>query len=133
MKKIFMVLTALLLLSTTACGGGGGDTSSSQSVAAAAAAVLDSYTTALTAGDTEKALGFASQSSKARQKEILEAAAADPYYREELAKAIKNATKVSETDQIIFYKMTMVTKDGKTVEDTFRLILEDGSWKLTGF
>jgi hypothetical protein len=28
--------------------------------------------------------------------------------------------------------MTMVTKDGQTIEDTFRLILEDGSWKLTG-
>lgn len=130
MKNILVVLAAVLLLTIMACSGGddaaAGNSSPSPSI------TLNGYSSALAAGDTNKALEYASQYSKDRQKGILEAAAADPYYREQLANAIKNAAKESETGQIIFYKMTMVTKDGQTIEDTFRLILEDGSWKLAG-
>jgi hypothetical protein len=93
---------------------------------------LNGYSSALEAGDTNKALEYVSKYSQDRQKEILEASSSDPYYREHLANAVRNATKESETAQVTSYKMTMLTKDGKTVEDKFRLVFEDGSWKLTG-
>lgn len=145
----FIVLFSLISMTLAACGGGGNSSSSffgastdsgantdsgasAEQATPSPSSTLDGYSSALAAGNVSEALQYVSKYSQERQKEILESASADPYYREQLVNAIKNATKESETDRVIDYKITIITKDSQKVEDTFRLILEDGSWKLTG-
>jgi len=135
---IFWLVIVLSIIALLAgCGGSssggpgviGGESTNSDS---SPSKTLNAYSSAIAAGDATNALEYVSKYSKDRQKPVLETAVVDPYYREHLAEAIKNATEESRTDHVIYYKMTMITKDGQTVEDKFRLIFEDGSWKLTG-
>jgi len=126
MKKIFVVLAALLLLSIVACGGG--NTSTSQT--SASTEVLNSYTKALKAGDTTKAVEYVSEAAKDKQKKALDLMNQDS--RQRLADALLSASKEYEDDNAIKYRGTMTLPDGSKVEDTFWMILENGSWKITG-
>jgi uncharacterized protein YcfL len=121
MKKLFVVFAAMLLLVMMGC---------SSSESATAPGVLDSYTQALKAGDNTKALESVSTSAQDRQRQAFELM--DQASKQKLADAMSNATKEYEDDFKIKYRFTMRLDDGSTVEDTFWIILEDGSWKIIG-
>ena len=140
----FIVLFSLISMTLAACGGGGdgsiltsitsaSETPTSQtptSQTSASTEALNSYTTALKAGDTTKALEYVAQSDQDRQSQALQLL--DQTSKQELANAMSNATKEYEDDFKVKYRFTMQFSDGSTVEDTFWLVLENGKWKLTG-
>lgn len=105
-------------------GGGGGEVTSTPE------RTLSEFSSSVKSGDISGALENVSQDSQERLQAALEKL--DDASRQKLADAVLNATKISESENMIVYKGTMTLPDGQTVEDTFELVLENGAWKLSG-
>lgn len=133
MKKLFMLLASTFFLwAIIACNSGSGDSEGSWGSGSndASSTALYSYTEALRTGDSNKALEYVSESAQERQKKAF--ALMDTESKQRLADAMSRATKEYEDDFKIKYRFTMRLADESIVEDTFWLILEDGSWKIRG-
>jgi len=144
----FYFFVMMFLLAVGCSSGGGGseensatlsDTTSTSNVSTVSteenstsspSGTISGYSSALEAGDINKAMECVSIPAQNKQKQALDLLNQDSLNR--LAAAMRNATKEYEDNSAIKYRGTMTLTDGSTQEDTFWLVLENGSWKITG-
>ena len=93
-------------------------------------ATIEGYAKALKIGDIDGALKYVSIDAQERQRDFL--TEVDVSGRTMLADSILNSKKISESDGMIQYKGEMKLPDGRVIEDTFDLVRENGSWKISG-
>ncbi len=93
-------------------------------------ATIAGYVKALKAGNIDEALKYVSIDVQERQQSVL--AELDESFRKLLADAFLNSSKTYESETMIIYKVTITSSDGRIIEDTFRLVKENGDWKISG-
>lgn len=144
----FYVFVMMFLLVVGCSSGGGGGSSDENSTASSSSTLsantsgsedtsttspsstINGYSSALEAGDINKAMEYVSVPAQNKQKQALDLLNQDSLNR--LATAMRNATKEYEDNSAIKYRGTMTLPDGSTQEDTFWVVLENGAWKITG-
>ncbi len=133
-RKLSMVLLSFLAaVSIEGCGGQGGagntgGTTQPPPAGNSPQSAITGLVTTIQNGDISGALTYVGSASTAKIGSALQRM--DTSARLRLAVAILSAEKVSESENRIVYKGTILLPNGKAIEETFEIITEGGVWKF---
>ncbi len=125
-----VLLLSLAVFCSNGCGGqgGAGNTGGKISGASSPEMAITGLTTAIQNGDMSVALAYVGNASSAKIGSALQRMDASARLR--LAAAILSAHKVSESENRIVYKGTILLPGGQAIEESFEIITEGGVWKF---
>ncbi len=129
-KLLIVLLLSLAAVWIQGCGGqgGAGNNGGTTSTGSSPQLAITGLVTAIQNGDISGALTYVGSASAAKIGSALQRM--DTSARLRLAAAILSASKVSESENRIVYKGTILLPDGRVIEETFEIITEGGIWKF---
>jgi hypothetical protein len=129
-KLLIVLLLSLAAICIQGCGGqgGAGNSGGTSSTGNSPQLAITGLVTAIQNGDISGALTYVGNASTAKIGSALQRM--DTSARLRLAAAILSANKVSESENRIVYKGTILLPDGRVIEETFEIITEGGVWKF---
>ncbi len=132
-KLLTIFLLSLAAVWIQGCGGQGGGgnsggTAPTPPTGNSPQQAITGLATAIQNGDISGALAYVGSASSAKIGSALQRM--DTSARLRLATAVLGAKKVSESENRIVYRGTIVLPNGKAIEETFEIITENGIWKF---
>ncbi len=128
-RFLSVLLLFLAVLWIHGCGGGNtGGTTSPGPAAGSPELAITGLATAIQNGDIPSALSYVGSASSAKIGSALQTM--DTSARLRLATAILSAHKVSESENRIVYRGTILLPGRQPVEESFEIITEGGVWKF---